>query len=81
MTADLADIIAELRASTEGVAAWNAAQTGGREFDASLTINGDLPRLLRPYSEPGGHLTLRGSVTTLRLLAALLEEHLQEREA
>lgn len=69
---DIATIASELRSTTEGVAAYNAMHEG-EEYDASLTINGALPASLLPYAGQGGHLTLRGSVATLRLLAALLE--------
>jgi hypothetical protein len=68
----LADIIRELRSTTEGVAAYNLMHED--DCDASLTIHGDLPPALVPYADRDGHLTLRGGVTTLRLLAALLEE-------
>jgi len=64
-------IAAELLSSAAGVAHYNATQA--EEYDASLTINGGLPPALRPYADADGHLTLRGSVATLRLLAALLE--------
>jgi hypothetical protein len=69
---ELRSIIREIASTAASMESYNAMQ-GGEDYDASITIRCDLPPFLVAHATDG-ELTLRGSATTLRLIAALLEE-------